>query len=112
VRVTSASGRTEGTVERIDADSLTVLTRDARETFGCAQVRRVETRGDSVWTGAVVGAAIAALPAWNGCQNKGPNISCVVVGVGTFAAIGALIDRAHAGFRTIYSAPPGSCGGS
>jgi len=109
IRVTLADRRSEGTIARIDADSLTLLTRDGRDTIACAQVRRVETRGDAVWPGAVAGAAMAALPAWNGCQNKGRNISCVVVGVGTFAAIGALIDRAHAGFHTIYAAAPDSC---
>ena len=111
VRVTSTSGRSDGTVERIDADSLTLLTRDGRDTFACAGIQRVEARGDSVWTpGAVVGATLIALPAWNGCQNKGRNLGCVVAGVGTFAAIGALVDRAHTGFHTIYAAVAGSCG--
>lgn len=110
VRITSTNGRTEGTIARLDIDSLTLLTRDGRETFACAQVRRVETRGDAVWTGAVAGAAIGALPAWNGCQNKGRNLTCVALGVGSFAAVGALFDAAHAGWKTIYDASRGSCG--
>jgi hypothetical protein len=110
LRITTADRRIEGVLDSIDRDGLTIRTPDGRETLSCVPIDRVERRGDSVLTGAVIGAAVIALPAWNGCQNQGRNLACVAVGVGTFAALGALIDRAHAGWATVYVKSPGSCG--
>ena len=41
---------------------------------------------------------------------QGANAPCVAIGIGAFAALGALIDRAHEGTTTVYAASPGSCG--
>jgi len=111
VRVTTMNRRVEGSLAAIDRDGLTILSdRTTREAFSCAQIQRIDTRGDRPSNGAVIGAAIIALPAWNGCQNKGANASCVAIGIGAFAALGALIDGAHEGITTVYAASPGSCG--
>jgi hypothetical protein len=110
IRITVTKRRIEGSVGRADREGLTLVTGGTQESYACAQIDRVERRGDSVWTGAAVGGALIALPAWNGCQNKGRNLTCVAAGIGMFAALGALIDRAHVGWTTIYTAAPGSCG--
>lgn len=110
VRLTLSAGRVDGTVVEIDRDRVVVSHGSARDAYPCMQIRRLERRGDPVWNGAVIGAAVIALPAWNGCQNKGRNLTCVALGVGSFAAVGALLDAAHAGWKTIYVASPGSCG--
>ena len=81
-----------------------------RSTFECRQIQRVDKRGDPIWTGAAIGAAIAAVPAWNGCQNKGPNRSCVAFSMATFAAIGGLLDKAHVHTRTVYVDVSALCG--
>jgi hypothetical protein len=41
---------------------------------------------------------------------QGANAPCVAIGIGAFASLGALIDRAHEGTTTVYAASPGSCG--
>ncbi|HXT31238.1 MAG TPA: hypothetical protein VN716_18200 [Vicinamibacterales bacterium] len=71
VRVTTMNRRVQGSLAAIDRDGLTILSeRTTREAFSCARIQRIDTRGDRPWNGAVIGAAIIALPAWNGCQNK------------------------------------------
>lgn len=110
VRITSANGRVDGKLVRLTADELLMTIEGNPSTFRCPQIERIEKRGDPVWTGAAIGVAIAAVPAWNGCQNKGRNLPCVAVGLGTFAAIGGLLDKAHVHARTVYVASPHSCG--
>lgn len=109
VRITVEGGRVEGKLVQLTGDELVMTIEGQRSTFRCPQIERIEKRGDPVWTGAVIGAAISALPAWNGCQNKGPNRPCVALAMGTYAAIGGLLDRAHLKTRTVYRASPGSC---
>lgn len=109
VRITVAGGRVDGKLVQLAGDNLVMTVEGNRSTFQCLQIQRIEKRDDPVWTGAAIGAAIAAVPAWNGCQNKGRNRPCVLLGLGTFAAIGGLLDKAHVHARTVYVASPRSC---
>ena len=110
IRVTTESDVAEGTLLAIDANGLTI--RAVRDrTLACSQIQRVEKRGDSVWNGALIGAAIIAVPSWNGCQSKGRDLKCVAVGLGIFAGLGAALDTGHAGSQTRYVARQDSCGG-
>ena len=109
VGVTVVGSRVDGRIVQLSEDRLLIASGGTQLTFQCSQVERIEKRGDPVWNGAVIGAAIVALPAWNGCQDKGRDLSCVTIGIGTFAALGALVDRAHVRARTVYVASPGSC---
>lgn len=109
VRVTTDADVTDGKLVSIDANGLTLRGTGADQTLLCSQIQRVEKRGDSVWNGALIGAAIIALPAWNGCQNKGRDLKCVAIGLGVFAGLGAALDAAHVGSQTRYVARKDSC---
>lgn len=110
IRITVAANQIDGVLVLLNGHELVMTTGGTRSTFQCPQIQRIDKRGDPIWTGAAIGAAIAAVPAWNGCQNKGPNRPCVALGMATVAAIGGLLDKAHVHTRTVYVASPRSCG--
>jgi hypothetical protein len=109
LRLTLTDGRVDGVVGEINHQTITLIVDGTPVAFPCARVTRVQRRGDSVWSGAIIGAAIIALPAWNGCQNKGRNLTCVAGSLGIFAAIGGLADKSHVGWTTLYVASARSC---
>ena len=109
VRVTVAGRQVEGKLVQLTEEGLSMTSGGTQSRFQCAQIERIEKRGDPIWNGALAGAAIIAVPAWNGCQNKGRNLSCVAIGMGMFAAIGGLLDKAHVSTRSVYVASQDSC---
>ncbi len=97
-----------GQLLRLGPDTLTLLEQGGSHDISLAEVARIETRGDSVKNGAIIGAAVLA--GWcalicpqglDGYSNRQlPYILAVNTALG--AAIGAGIDAMHVGRTTIY----------
>jgi hypothetical protein len=76
--------------------------------FPLDSVLKVDRRGDSIWSGFILGAGFGLLvsPIWQeGCLH-GSSAPCVVAPMLVYGGIGALIDLAHEGKTTIYRAAP------
>ena len=76
--------------------------------FPLDNVLKIDRRGDSVWSGFIIGAGFGLLvsPIWQeGCLHGSP-VPCVVAPMLVYGGIGALIDLAHEGKTTIYRAVP------
>ena len=89
-------------------DELTVLRADRSLVIPKAEIARVERRwNDRVWNGALIGTLVGAVMfqrgAGQGCSGPGPG--CTIGVVGSYAAIGALIDWSITGKKTVYRAP-------
>jgi hypothetical protein len=107
IRVTTRDGRMKGDFVDVSDRELTVRKGRDDVRLACDTIDEVEILRDSIATGAVIGGLIAALPAWNGCQNKGRNLPCVVGGIGAYSLIGALFDKGTGPpTRTVYFALP------
>ncbi len=98
-----------GKLSRVSSFELVIRRGHEESAFACESVERIETDRDSVASGAIIGGILAAVPAWNACNNKKRDLPCVAVGIGAYAAIGALLDRAHSPVRLVYVASTGSC---
>jgi hypothetical protein len=101
VRVTDESGRqVTGRIRGLTADSFAVGDR----TFTASQVASIERKGDRLWNGVLIGAAVGAflplLPT-EACFNQS-GAGCVASGIETGALLGLLIDALHRGYTTIY----------
>lgn len=114
VYVTDASGATiKGTLAEATDEAVRVSVKSGVRRVMAADVRRVQwQRPDSVLNGALIGAAIGAIPGIyyliadpNECTGL-----CAedYVAIGTGAAVGALVDRAIRRRLTVYAAPPGA----
>jgi hypothetical protein len=110
VVITREEGTVEGRLRRLSAQEISIARGKSELKIPCESIKRIQKPADRLWNGALIGGAIAVLPAWNGCQNKGPNRPCVALAIGIYAGIGALFDRANGRTQTVYIAAPGSCG--
>jgi hypothetical protein len=100
-------GEARGQLLRLGPDTLTLLEQGSSHDIRLADVTRIETRGDSVKNGAIIGAAILA--GWcalicpqvlDGYSGQFGYVLAVNTALG--AAIGAGIDGMHVGRTTIY----------
>jgi hypothetical protein len=111
VFVTDASTGTtvSGVATQVTASELTV---DGRR-FTPAPGLKIARKGDALWNGAAIGFAAGAVSGLTigaeACADSS-QWHCVVGGGVTLAAIGALIDWAHAGRTTIYDGRRASAG--
>jgi hypothetical protein len=113
--VTIDGRRLRGTVQRLDADALTLRTDGGSLELAEAETRYIDRRGDSVWSGvaggAIAGSAVtvafaAAEGCWNNCLVGFWAVLPVYAGIG--AGVGAVIDWAVAGSREVFRARAGS----
>jgi hypothetical protein len=107
VDVTERSGViTTGVLTDVTAAAVQAGNRD----FPIDSVLKVDRRGDSIWSGFIIGAGFGLLLspiAQEGCLH-GSGVPCVVVPMLVYGGIGALIDWGHEGKTTIYRATPGA----
>jgi len=106
VRVTDDAGvRTSGPILSITAESLRLGDRE----FTRAEIARIERRGDKLWNGLAIGAAIGLLlpllPT-EACLNRSTG-ECIASGVVSGALVGVGIDAIHRGYTTVYRGAPG-----
>ncbi|HET7698240.1 MAG TPA: hypothetical protein VFK57_21170 [Vicinamibacterales bacterium] len=99
-----------GEIVTLSPESLTILTVDQRRVdLPLSRVLRIETRGDSLKNGLVLGAAIMgglSLVACQGATNAGQCGAIVGFNAGFGALIGAGIDALNGGRSAVYSRPP------
>jgi hypothetical protein len=109
VYVRSADGsERRGQLLRLGPDTLSLLDEGRVHDVPLADVTRIESRGDSVKNGAIIGAVI--LGAWcalicpQGLDGYGGGAFASVLAINTAlgAAVGAGIDGMHVGRTTIY----------
>ena len=101
VRVTDEGGnQVSGRIRGLTADSLTIGDR----VFTTSQVAKIERRGDKLWNGLLIGAAVGVflplLPS-EACFNQS-RAGCVASGIETGALLGLLVDALHRGYTTVY----------
>ena len=105
VVVTDAAGVEVG--GRLTALSPSTLSIDGYA-FTPADAIKIERPGDSVWNGAAIGYGVGALfgvtIGAEACLH-GSTWRCVNAGGITYGILGAIIDYAHKGRRTIYRSP-------
>jgi hypothetical protein len=76
--------------------------------FPIGTVLKVDRRGDSLWSGFIIGAGVGLILspiAQEGCLH-GSTVPCVIGPMLIYGGIGALIDMGHEGKTTIYRAAP------
>jgi hypothetical protein len=112
-----AGVETSGRLLRLNADALVILVDGAERQFDAARVRRIQTRGDSLRNGALIGAIVgvalgfvvggmADCPDGNrGGDCPGSRAALFLVSTGVYAAIGTGIDALIPGRTTWYEAP-------
>jgi hypothetical protein len=82
--------------------------------FPIGTVLKVDRRGDSLWSGFIIGAGLGLILspiAQEGCLH-GSSVPCVIAPMLVYGGIGALIDLGHEGSTTIYRAAPGGAKGA
>ena len=86
----------------------TLLGDGVRRDAPIASVLRVQTRGDSLWNGALIGAAIGALTfAFVAAEYGDEAVGVGLVSTAAWASIGASVDALLPGRTTIYRKSPG-----
>ena len=116
VRVTDAAGvEARGSLSRLSADSLEILTAQGPRTWGPTDVQRVRHRysdpvRNGVLIGAGVGAGFAAIAYALTCPEcDAEDAGWIALGIGIYAGggagLGALVDVLHKGTRTVYERP-------
>ena len=101
IYVQDVTGRTtEGVLEAVSSAGLTVKSPGLFE-FSADQIVKITKNGDPIWDGALKGGALGfAFGLFNiGCDSR---VKCSILGALGDAALGAFIDWAHVGRRTIY----------
>jgi hypothetical protein len=122
VRVTDAAGiEARGSLSRLSADSVEILTAQGPRTWGATDVQRVRHRysdpvRNGVLIGAGVGAGFAAIAYALTCPEcDAEDAGWIALGIGIYAGggagLGALVDVLHKGTRTVYERPA-AAGGS
>jgi len=105
VDVTDRAGVvTTGVLTNVTGASVEAGNRD----FPLDSVLKVDRRGDSIWSGLIIGAGVGLLlspVSEEGCLH-GSRVPCVVGPMLLYGGIGALIDWGHEGKTTIYRATP------
>jgi hypothetical protein len=87
--------------------TLSLFVDGARRDIPFSSVERIQTRGDSVWNGAAIGAAIGAGLWGMAAANHGGEFVPVMVGAAIgYGLIGAGVDAMIPGRTTIYAKPP------
>jgi hypothetical protein len=87
----------------------TLLVDGVRREVPIASVLRVQTRGDSLWNGALVGAAVGAVTfALVAAEYGDEAVVGGLVGTALWASIGASVDALIPGRTTIYRKTPGN----
>ena len=98
-----------GRLIALTGDSLAMLTPDNRRVeMRLDRVLRIETRGDSLRNGAIIGAAIMGGLSVLGCQGLRGGGECVtasIVNTSLGAIIGVGVDALNAGRTAIYAKP-------
>ena len=86
----------------------TLLVEGVRREVPIASVLRVQTRGDSLWNGALIGAAVGAVTFALVAAEYGDEVVVAgLVNTAMLAAIGASVDALIPGRTTIYRKTPG-----
>jgi hypothetical protein len=106
--VTSAEGvEIGGRITKISPSALSI----DGYAFTPADAIKIERPGDSLWNGAAIGYGVGALfgatIGAEACLHES-TWRCVNSGGITYGLLGALIDYAHKGRRTIYKSPSGA----
>ena len=119
VYVLDANAReTTGTFERVSAASMSLLVDGQIREIPLSDIRQVARRGDSLWNGALIGAAFGgvlgavASTSLNdqsqcsdpNCITSGERVAVALVSAGLYGAIGAGIDALIHGRTVVYRA--------
>lgn len=101
-----------GHVLRLEHDTMTLLVEGQRVTLPMSSVTRIDTPGDPVRNGALIGAIIGgtwcALVCGQALDSSGALPIGVVINAAFWGGIGAGIDALIPGRKTIYRRPPGA----
>lgn len=89
--------------------TLGVLVNGQHRDVAMSDVSSIARRGDSVWNGAIVGAALGSLYAIPGCSGRycdytvGDHILAGMIGASFYGLVGAGIDAIRTGKTTVYT---------
>jgi hypothetical protein len=97
----------QGFLLRLTARDLTMLVNGQEETIPLASVRRIDRRGDSIWNGFAIGAAVGVFT-WIKIYREWIPPDGITWVVGLPALIGAGIDALWVGETTVYRASSSS----
>jgi hypothetical protein len=111
-----AGRQTEGTLLGFDAESVVLLVDGIERRFDASRVRRIDKRGDSVKSGAVIGTVVGVVmgilsAGVSDCSGDDPGGGCpglraaaVLGSVAIYAAMGTAIDALVTGRTRLYDA--------
>ncbi|HET9363050.1 MAG TPA: hypothetical protein VFO58_25045, partial [Vicinamibacterales bacterium] len=104
------AGRVRGRVVEVVPQGLVLIAANQRLTLSVAGVQRIDTRRDSVWNGAVIGALIGgtwcAFVCGQGLDGPGEAALAALFAAGVWGAAGAGIDALRHNQRTLYQRQP------
>jgi hypothetical protein len=99
----------QGHLLRLGPDTLTLLVSGTRREVPLDAVLRIQTSGDPVRNGALIGAAVGfvwcAVICGQGVDSTGQYLAVVAANTAFFAALGTAIDASIVGRTTLYSRP-------
>ena len=104
------AGRVRGRIVDLGPQGLVLIAANQRLTLSVAGVQRIDTRRDSVWDGAVIGALIGgtwcAFVCGQGLDGPGEATLAALFAAGVWGAAGAGIDALRHNQRTLYQRQP------
>ena len=117
--IDDTGAETRGSVVTLSRDAIVLSTSAGTRSFDAARIRQIQRYGDSLWNGALIGAAVAVPGVMIGdppyracphdpsarCASTGAAIAQRAVGVAVMGAIGAGIDALMRSRQQVYLAP-------
>ena len=105
VRVTDDTGaRVTGPLVSISHEAMRV----GNQEFASARVTKIERRGDRLWNGILIGAAVGAglsqIP--NEACMDNTRAECIGLGIESGVLMGLIVDLLHRGYTTVYRGAP------
>lgn len=108
VQLADGGGEITGHLLDLSPAGATLLVDGVRREVPIASVLRVQTRGDSLWNGALIGAAVGVVAFALVASEYGDEaVVGGLVGTALWASIGASVDALIPGRTTIYRKTPG-----
>jgi hypothetical protein len=108
--IDTSARETAGTFAKVSSSSIALLVDGQIREIPLSDVRQIARRGDSLWNGALIGAAFGAVVVQVACNGgectAGDRAGSTVLAAGVWGAIGAGIDALIHGRTVVYRSTP------